>query len=74
MLSERHFEEELNVIKANHTFRGITKDCKFELVEKKDLIEQLEVSTSSIKDLFNDILNETKRFKHQITLKVTLKK
>ena len=47
---------------------------KVELVEKKDPIKQLEASKSSIKDLFNDLLNETKGFKYQITLKVTLKK
>ena len=35
---------------------------------------QLEASKSSIKDLFNDLLNETKGFKHQITVKVLLKK
>ena len=74
MLSERRFEEELNVIKANHTFRGITKDCKFELVEKKDLIEQLEASKSSIGDLLSNFLNETKVFKYQIALKVTSQK
>ena len=47
---------------------------KVELVEKKDLIIQLEASKSSIKDLFSDLLNETKGFKYQITLKVILKK
>ena len=47
---------------------------KVELVEKKDLIEQFEASKSSIKELFNDLLNETKSFKYQATLKVTLKK
>ena len=45
-----------------------------EIVDKKDLIVQLEASTSSIKDLFNDLLNETKGFKYQITVKVLLKK
>ena len=45
-----------------------------EIVDKKDLIVQLEASTSSIKDLFNDLLNETKGFKYQITAKVLLKK
>ena len=47
---------------------------KVELVEKKNLIEQFEASKSSIKELFNDLLNETKSFKYQTTLKVTLKK
>ena len=42
-------------------------------VENKHPINQLEVSKSSIKDLFNDLLNETKYFKYQITLKVVLK-
>ena len=36
---------------------------------KKDPIKQLEASKSSIKDLFSDLLNETKGFKYQITLK-----
>ena len=35
---------------------------------------QLEASRSSIKDLFNDLLNETRGFKNQITVKVLLKK
>ena len=47
---------------------------KVEIIEKKDPIKQLEASKSSIKDLFNDLLNETKGFKYQITVKVLLKK
>ena len=46
---------------------------KVEIVEKKDLIVQLEASKSSIKDLFNDLLNKTRGFKYQITVKVLLK-
>ena len=41
---------------------------------KKYLIVQLEASKSSIKDLFNDLLNETKGFNYQITVKFLLKK
>ena len=47
--------------------------CKVELVEKKDPLIQLEASKSSIKDLFNDLLDETKGFKYQITVKILLK-
>ena len=43
-------------------------------IKKKDPIEQLEASKSSIKDLFNDLLIETKGFKYQITLKFLLKR
>ena len=47
---------------------------KVELIDKKDPLSQLEASKSSIKDLFNDILDETKGFKYQITVKILLKK
>ena len=47
---------------------------KVEITERKDPIVQLEASKSSIKDLLNDLLNETKGFKYQITVKVLLKK
>ena len=47
---------------------------KTELVEKKNPIEQLEASKSSNKDLFSDLLDETKGLKYQITLKVIFKK
>ena len=46
---------------------------KVETIERKDLIAELESSKSSIKDLFNDLLKETKGFKYQITVKVLLK-
>ena len=46
---------------------------KLEIIERKDPINQLEASKSSIKDLFSDLLNETKDFKYQITLKFMLK-
>ena len=44
------------------------------IIEKKDQIKQSKVSKSHIKDLFSDLLNETKGFKYQITLQVMLKK
>ena len=69
LLSELPFYEELNVIKTNHAFRGYAMSYKVELVEKK----KLEASNSSIKDLFNDLLDETKGFKYQITVKILLK-
>ena len=47
---------------------------KVEIIERKDPIVQLEASKSSIKNLFSDLLNETKGFKYQITVKVLLKK
>ena len=74
LLSELPFYEEPNVTKTNHAFTGYAMSYKVELVEEKDPVQQLEASKSSIKDLLNDLLNETKHFQYQITLKVTLKK
>ena len=47
---------------------------KVELAEKKYPLIELEASKSSIKDLFNDLLDEAKGFKYQIILKAELKK
>ena len=41
---------------------------KFEIIETKNPIKQLEASKSSIKRLFSNLLNETKGFEHQIKL------
>ena len=73
LLSELPFYEELNIIKTNRVFRGYAMSYKVEIIERKDPINQLEASKSSIKDLFSDLLNETKGFKYQITLKVVSK-
>ena len=45
-----------------------------EIVERKDSIVQLKTSKLSIKNLFSDLLNETKGFKYQITVNVLLEK
>ena len=73
-LAELPFYEQLGVIKTDQAFRGYAMSYKVEIVERKDPIVQLEASKSSIKDLFNDLLNETKGFKYQIPVKVLLKK
>ena len=73
-LAELPFYDQLNLIKTDQSFRGYARSYKVEIVDKKNLIVQLEGSKASIKDLFNDLLNETKGFKYQITVKVLLKK
>ena len=47
---------------------------KVEIIKRKNPIVQLEASKSSIKDLFSNLLNESKGFNYQITVKVLLKK
>ena len=66
--------EQLSVIKTNHAFGGYAMLHKVEIIEKKYPIVQLEASKLSIKDLLRYLLNETKGFKYQITVKVLFKK
>ena len=73
MLSELPFYEELNLMKKDQPFKGYRISYKVELFEKNDPLIQLETSKSSIKDLFNDILDETKSLQYRITLNVELK-
>ena len=73
-LAELPFYEQLSIIKTDQAFRGYAMSYKVETIERKVPIVQLEASESSIKDLFSDLLNETKAFKYQITVKVLLKK
>ena len=66
--------EKLRITKTNQAFTGYAMSYKFEIEERKGLIVQLEVSKLSIKNLFDDLLNEAKGFKYQITVRVLLKK
>ena len=72
LLSKLPFSEELSVIKIDKAFRRYA--YKVELIDKKDTLLQLEVSKSNIIDLFHDFLDEKKRFKYRITIKILLKK
>ena len=47
---------------------------KVKIIEKKDPILQLKASKSNTKDLFTNLLNETKGFKYQIIVQILLKK
>ena len=74
LLAELPFYDQWNIIKTDQTFSGYAMSYEVEIVDKKDLIVQLEATKSSIKDLFSDILNVTKGFKYRIAVKVLLKK
>ena len=74
LLNELPFYKQLSIIKTNQALKGYAMSYEVEIVEKKYLTVQLEASKSSIKDLFSDLLYETKGFKYQITVKVLLKK
>ena len=73
-LAELPFYEQLCVIKTDQAFTGYAMSYKVEISKKKDQIVQFKASKLTIKDLFSDLLNETKDLKYQITVKVLLKK
>ena len=71
---ELPFYEQLDVIKTDQAFSGYAMSCKVEIIEKKDPNLQLKPSKLIIKNLLSDLLNETKGFKCQITVKILLRK
>ena len=71
LLFELPFLEELNIIKTNHAVREYAMSYKVKLVEKKDPIEQVEASKSSIND--KRMRDRIMKQKYQITLKVVFK-
>ena len=73
LLQELLFYDELSIVKNLNAFSGYARSYKVEIVDQKDPLVQLEVSKSSIEDLFKDLLNEIKGFKYQITLAVFVK-
>ena len=74
MLSTLPFYKELSIIKTDQEFKGYAISYKIEIIDKEDQLAQLEASKSSIKDFFNDLLEETESFKCQIIVKILLKK
>ena len=73
-LTELPIYEQLSAIKTNQALTVYAVSFKVEIIERKYPIVQLEASKSSAKDLLNNLLNETKGFKYQISVKLLLKK
>ena len=74
LLHELPFYDELSITEVSKAFKRYARSYKVEIVNHKAPLVQLEVSKSSIKDLFKDILNKMKSFKYQITVVVLLSK
>ena len=71
---ELPFYDELSIEKISKVFKTQTRSYKIEIIDSKDSLVLLKASKSSIKDLFKDLLDESKDFKYQITVKVFLSK
>ena len=64
----------LNIKYLSKAFGWDEKSYNVDIVDSKNPLAQLEVRKSSIKDLFNNLLDEIKGFKYQVTVKVLLRK
>ena len=73
LFSDPPFYEELSVLRTDIAFRIYAVTYEVELIDKKDPLSKLEASKPSIKDLLNDILDEKKSFKDQVTVRIWLK-
>ena len=74
LLHELPFYDKLSIEKILKAFERLARSYKIEITDLKDRLVQLEASKSSIKDLFNDLLDEIQCFKYQMTVKVLLSK
>ena len=69
LLQELPFYTELNIYEMSKSFTWYERSYKVEIADSKDPLAQLEASKSSIKVLFEDVWDEDKSFKYQITVK-----
>ena len=69
LLQELTFYDELSVVEISKAFKRYARSYKIEIIDTKDPLVQLEASKSSIEE---DLLNEMKGFKYQITVTVLL--
>ena len=74
MLLELPFYNELIIVKSSKTFKRYARSFSIEIIDSKDPSVQFTIRKPSIKDLFENLLNEIKGFKYQLTLKVLLSK
>ena len=73
LLHELRFYNELSIKQISKAFKEYARSYKIEIIDSKDSSAQLEASKSSIKYLFQDLLDEIKGYKYQMTVKVLLK-
>ena len=71
---ELPFYNELNIYEMLKVFVWYARTYQVKIVDSKDPLAQLEANKSSIKDLFKNLFDEIKGFKHHATVKASLRK
>ena len=74
MLHELQFYDELSIEKILKVFKTYAENYRIEIIHTKDPSVQSKAIKSSIKDLFQDLLDQIEGFKYQITVNVLLRK
>ena len=64
----------MSIVKNKTAFSGYARSYEIEIVDKRNVVDQLKAREISIKELFKYLLIELKGFKYQITLAVLLSK
>ena len=70
VLHKLPFYDELSIKQISEAFRRYSRSYKIEIVDSKDPLAQLEQVNQVLNIFFQDLLDEMKGFKHQITVKV----
>ena len=74
MLRELPFYNELSIVKTSKAFRRYARNYNIEIMDTKNPSVHLTAGKPNIEDLFDDLLDEIKGLKYQITVKVFLSK
>ena len=74
ILNELPFYNSLVVREISKTFKRYARSFSIEIIDKKDVLIQLNSSKANIKDLFGVLLREIEGFKYNITMNITLSK
>ena len=74
LLKELPFHDKLSIVKNKTVFSGYAQSYKIGIIDKRDVIVQLKTCEIVIKELFENLVIESKGFKYQITSAVSLSK
>ena len=61
VMRELPFYDELKIVKSSKAFQRYVRNCSVEVIDSKDSSTQLTIISSSIKDLYKDLLAEIRK-------------
>ena len=68
------FYDSVGITKKQRTFRNYVSTYSVEIMGRESLMDTLDLSRTSVNELFADLLRETRGFKYFVTASVTFKK